>query len=312
MNESRRGFIKAAAAAGLAPALFADGGKAAVTPEEEAVLAAWQGETDQATSDLYGRYFMDGDTRGLASLEKLEAAFEKVMREAKETKVSGDRPAVWSVYNMGYIVKTREAMFSIDLVHRRAAEFAPLLDFALITHNHGDHWRQDFYQAMNGAGKTVISNFLDNYGAADWRKGGKSWYAAGGYIRGVKTFKIKGMEIRTSLIDHNDYLIDFTTAFEIKIGDFILYHTGDSGYGTEHKLGTVWGRPDLWLFFPGCGIDVGKAVRKVEPKRVVFGHLWELGHKTGRLTAPMIRRALMNARPHCGDVSFALWGDKVL
>ena len=213
----------------MAPTLLADGGKAAVRPEEETVLAAWQGETDQATSDLYGMYFKDGDTRGLASLEKLEAAFEKVMREAKETKVSGDRPAVWSVYNMGYIVKTREAMVSIDLVHRRAAEFAPLLDFALITHNHGDHWRQDFYQAMNGAGKTVISNFLDNYGAADWRKGGKSWYAAGGYIRGVKTFKIKGMEIRTSLIDHNDYLIDFTTAFEIKIGDFILYHTGDSG-----------------------------------------------------------------------------------
>ena len=100
MNESRRGFIKAAAAAGLAPALFADGGKAAVTPEEEAVLAAWQGETDQATSDLYGMYFKDGDTRGLASLEKLEAAFEKVMREAKETKVSGDRPAVWSVYKL--------------------------------------------------------------------------------------------------------------------------------------------------------------------------------------------------------------------
>ena len=278
---------------------------------EPDTIAVWQRETEAVAADVYAKYYVDGDTRGLASLEKLERAFEKVLREAKETAV-GDVPAVWSVYNMGYVVKTRESLFAIDLVHRRSKELASLLDFALITHNHSDHWRREYYGVLDSSGKTVISNFLDNYGAADWRKGGKSWYAAGGYIRGVKTFKIKGMEIRTSLIDHNDYLIDFTTAFEIKIGDFILYHTGDSGYGTEHKLGTVWGRPDLWLFFPGCGIDVGKAVRKVEPKRVVFGHLWELGHKTGRLTAPMIRRALMNARPHCGDVSFTLWGDKVL
>ena len=286
--------------------------KPIVSAKEEAVLKQWQTETDLATSALYGKYLGDGNTRSLASLEKLEAAFEKVLREAKETVVTTDAPAVWSVYNMGYVVKTRESLFAIDLVHRRAKEFAPLLDFALITHNHGDHWRPDLYGAMNGSGKTVVSNFLDNYGAADWRKGGSAWHLRGGYIRGVKEFRSRDVEIRTSLIDHNSYLIDFTTAFEIKIGDFRLYHTGDSGSGTEPKLNTVWGRPDLWLFFPGCGIDVAKAVQKVNPRRVVFGHLWELGHKTGRLMAPQIRRSLCAARPQCPDVSFALWGDRIV
>ena len=71
--------------------------------------------------------------------------------------MTGDAPAVWSVYNMGYIVKTRRSLFSIDLVHRRDAEFAPLLDFALITHNHGDHWRKGFYGAVNGWGRTPRS-----------------------------------------------------------------------------------------------------------------------------------------------------------
>ena len=309
-----RGGVCLAAAgafAGCASASSATPAAPLVTDAESATLGLWQKETDLATAELYGKYWKDGDTRSLASLAKLDAAFEKVMREAKETVVTTDAPAVWSVYNMGYIVKTRKSMFSIDLVHRRAKEFAPLLDFALITHNHGDHWRKEFYAAMNGAGKTVVSNFLDNYGAADWRKSGSDWHAAGGYVRGVKEFKLKDVEIRTSLIDHNDYLIDFTTAFEIKIGQFRLYHTGDSGKGTEPKLDTVWGRPDLWLFFPGCGIDVAKAVRKINPKRVVFGHLWELGHKTGRLTAPLIKRALEAARPACSDVSFALWGDRI-
>ena len=309
------GFCLAAASAlagcaGTPPAAPAPAASTA-TDAENATLGMWQKETDLATAEIYGKYWNDGDTRGLASLEKLEAAFERVLREARETVVTTDAPAVWSVYNMGYIVKTRKSMFSIDLVHRRAKEFAPFLDFALITHNHDDHWRRDFYSEMNGAGKTVVSNFLDNYGAADWRKGTSDWHSAGGYVRGVKEFKLKDVEIRTSLIDHNDYLIDFTTAFEIKIGNFRLYHTGDSGKGTEPKLNTAWGRPDLWLFFPGCGIDVAKAVRKVDPRRVVFGHLWELGHSTGRLTAPGIRHALDRARPVCGDVSFALWGDRV-
>ena len=316
MENTRQEFIKSAAATMAFPAAFAaDCGtvpraRTALDCEDE-VLDLWQAETDLATSELYSKYWRDGDTRGLASLAKLDAAFEHVMKEAKEAVVTDSSPAVWSVYNMGYIVKTAKAMFSIDLVHRRAAEFAPLLDFALITHNHGDHWRNEFYSAMNSAGKTVVSNFLDNYGAADWRKSGGAWHANGGYIRGVKEFDLKDVKVRTSLIDHNDYLIDFTTAFEIRIGDFLLYHTGDSGKGTEHKLNTAWGRPDLWLFFPGCGIDVAKAVQKVGAKRIVFGHLWELGHKTGRLTSPMIRRALAKARPHCTDVSFALWGDRI-
>ena len=190
-----------------------------------------------------------------------------MMREVKDTVVAGDEPAVWSVYNMGYVVKTKESLFSIDLVHRRAPELAKMLDFALITHNHDDHWRQEFYRVLDGAGKTVISNFLDNYGVKNWRRDG-------GFTRAKKVFKLKDVEIRTSLIDHNDYLVDFTTAFEMKIGEFRLYHTGDSGRGTEHKLETVWGRPDLWLFFPGCGINVAKAVEKVNAKRIVFGHLW--------------------------------------
>ena len=222
--------------------------------------------------------------------------------------VTGDVPAIWSVYNMGYIVKTRESLFSIDLNHRRGTEFAPMLDFALITHNHGDHWRKDFYDAMTGQGKIVASNFLDNPRFNEMK---------GDSAKGVGTYRIKDVEIRTSLIDHSDaaWGINFTMAFEIRIGNWLLYHTGDSGRGTEPKLVTPWGRPDLWLFFPGCGINTAKAVEKINAKRIVFGHLWELGHKTrhrGRLDEPLIRRALAAARPIVKDTSLAFWGDRIV
>lgn len=274
----------------------------------EDILDVWQRETDLVTGATYRAYLEDGDTRGLASLEKLEAAFEKVLREVKVTEVR-DVPAVWTVYNMGCVVKTRESLFSIDLVHRRALELAPLLDFALITHNHGDHFQMPFYRAMNGAGKTVVSNFLDNYGAADWRKGGKYW-EAGGYVRGSKTFRVRDVEISTSLVDHNRYLVDFTTAFELDIGGWRLYHSGDCGNAA--KLRTLGGAPDLWIFFPGCGVDVAEGIRRIGAKRVAFGHLWELGHDTGRLMAPGVRHGLKAAAAVGTKAEVPLWGTRLV
>ena len=275
---------------------------------EEIVLETWQRRTDRVSAGVFDRYFLDGNTRRLAALRRLEDAFDKVLREVRETKV-GDVPAVWSVYNMGVVVKTRESLFSIDLHHRRAAELAPLLDFALITHNHDDHWRQDFYRAMDRARKTVVSNFLANYGPVDWRRTDANWAAGGGFTRARKTFRIRDVEIRTSCVDHNDYLIDFTTAFEIRVGNWTLYHTGDCGKGSEPKLRAC--HPNLWVFFPGCGIDVEAAVRRVRPKRLAFGHLWELGHKSGRLTAPLLRNAFAAARRAGADPVLALWGDRL-
>ena len=304
---SRREFIVAGTSAAAAAAIP----RAAAAAADVAALDHWQRETDRVTAETYRAYLADGDTRGLAALERLERAFDQVKAEAAAAKV-GAEPAVWCVYNMGFVVKTAKSLFSIDLVHRRAAEFAPMLDFALVTHNHGDHWRQDFYRAMDGAGKTVVSNFLDNYGAADWRKGGPDWAKRGGYARGERELRIGDVEIRTSLTDHNGYLVDFTTAFEIKAGGFVLYHTGDSGWGTEPKLSTKWGCPDLWLFFPGCGVDVAKAVARVKPRRIAFGHLWELGHSAGRLDARMVRAARTSAAAAgCADVSVPLWGERV-
>ena len=314
MDLSRRDFIRAigglAATAALAEGADCDPSASASACRSEELqselITKWNCETESVSPQVYRRYMLDGDTRGFRALDALERAFEKVMREANGTVVAGDVPAVWSVYNMGYIVKTRKSLFSIDLVHRRDAEFAPLLDFALITHNHSDHWRQGFYDTMNGAHKTVVSNFKDNYGVQNWKKDG-------GYIRGVKTFRIKDVEIRTSLIDHNDYLIDFTTAFEIKTGNFIIYHTGDCGVAND-KLCVTWGRPDLWLMFPMSSLDIADAVRRIGPKRVAFGHLWELGHAVGKGRAHKwhIDRAMPKAKARCEDVSVAFWGDRIV
>ena len=303
-NLVRRDFIKAAAAAAAGASMPSFAVNLSASRRDEAtqdkLISEWDRHTEEVTPDVYEQYLKDGDTRGYKTLELLEQAFETVMREVKETVVDGETPAVWSVYNMGYIVKTARSVFSIDLVHRRESEFVNMIDFALITHNHSDHWRQGFANAVIASGKPVVSNFL----------------GCKGYTRAKKVFEFKDVEVRTSLIDHNANLIDFTTAFEIRVGNWTLYHTGDSGKGTEPKLETKWGAPDLWLFFPGCGINTVEAVKKVKAKRIVIGHLWELAHKgnhMGRLDGLLVRRRLVEAKEAgCKDVAIALWGERII
>ena len=271
-----------------------------------AEIDLWQSETDLVSAETYRDYMRDGDTRSLASLEKLERAFERVVNEIDSTEITGT-PAVWSLYNMGYLVKTRESFFSIDLIHRRATELVDKLDFALITHNHGDHCDLKVYQALDAQGKTVISNFLDNCGA---RGDAAKNPVGGGFVMGEKIFKIKDVEISTSLVDHNAYLLDFTTAFEIRAGGWKLYHTGDCG--VADKLKTRWGRPDVWTFFPGCGLDVAAAAGMIRAEKLIFGHLWELNHRTGRLTAPLIRSAVQQAQSVNVDPHVAFWGERIV
>lgn len=254
-------------------------------PTGDSELDLRQSEIDAITPKDFAAYWMQGvDMTSERLLEyvvrfpvlgRLEAAFEKVFRAVKETVVTDiDHPAVWYLYNMGIVVKTPKTLFSIDLHHRRAEEFAPLLDFALITHNHDDHYTERFKVAMDrGQHKPVVNNFFDNYGVYD--------RMFGGYTRAKsKTFQYGDVKIITGLCDHNDYLIDYTTPFEVQIGNFTLFHSGDcSSYVKLH----VSRQPDMWVLHPLCIMDVAKGCSEaIHPKLAVITHLQELGHAKGR------------------------------
>jgi len=302
----RREFL---AGAGAALAVSPGSAAAGVSGGGDAFLDEWQAETDLVRPEDFRRYMSGGgNPGGLAALDSLERAWEKAVAEIAAAK-PGDVPAVWLIYNMGVVVKTRESLFSIDLVHRRAPELAPKLDFALISHNHGDHYTPAFYAAMNGSGKTVVNNFIDNYGAADWRKGGMYW-ATGGYTRGVKVFKIRDVEIRTSLCDHNQYLIDYTTAFEIRCGGWKMFHSGDCS--SYEKLNPIWGSPDLWVQMPGCSFDNAAGEKKLKPRLTAFGHFAEMGHGKGRVTAKLVRDRAKKVVDAGGRVVVPRWGERIV
>ena len=275
-------------------------------------LAAFQRDVDSVPPSAYWLFRDAGpDCRenlvrqthaNFPGLKRYDEAFEKVMAEVQSTSVTG-APAVWLVYNMGLVVKTPKVVFAIDLAHRQGLRMEPLLDFALVTHNHTDHVDPALLALMDRNKKTVVSNFLCNYGA---HRGGKM---PGGYSRGTNTLEIADVEIRVTPSDHNDYLREFTSAFEITVGDWTLYHTGDS-FRTSMLNPTR--APDLWVCHPHNGIGIDWAVRKFHPKKTVIAHLDELEHEgTGRID---VRRALADAamvEAEGSEAVIAIWGDRI-
>ena len=274
-----------------------------------------QGEIDAIAPSDFKAYWMPGldlspeRLPGMVAkfpvLGRLEAAFEKVVQDVKSTVVDDiSHPAIWYVYNMGLVVKTPKTLFSIDLHHRRAEELAPLLDFALITHNHNDHYTERFKVAMDrGQHKPVVNNFFDNYGVADRKHGG--------YTRAKKTFSFGDVTIKTELCDHNDYLIDYTTTFEIQMGDYILFHSGDC---SSHAKLEVSRSPDMWVFHPRCGMKPATACEEaIRPKKAVIAHLQELGHAKGRYR--WTYRDGLNEKSKIENAGFSavmpLWGERL-
>ena len=304
-NLSRRHFIGAASLAAASLSIRA---------EEEADLDAFQKELDAITPKDYTSFQLPGmelpDADRLAAyaafpgLKRYDEAFDTVFAEIQSTAVT-DKPAVWYVYNMGIIVKTPQALFTVDVNHRQATRLEPILDFALITHNHHDHYSDRFLDAVDRAGKTVISNFDDNYGAYFAKR------MPGGFTRAKKTFNLKDVTIKTSLSDHNPYLIDFTTAFEITIGDYTIYHSGDSQ--NIDKLNPTR-TPDLWIVHPRCGLKVTDGIQKFHPKKTVIAHLFELGHAANRWRWRVSdgQAELKKAEEAGAAAVMPLWGDRIV
>ena len=276
----------------------------------DAVLEQWQREIDEVTREEYLAYLNGGEVK-FPALERLERAFGKVLDEAKKAKVS-DRPAVWLVYNMGIVVKSRETLFSVDLCHRRAGELAPLLDFALITHNHNDHYTRRFYETMDRTlHKTVVSNFADNYGARSNPYGGKPSEFGGGFTRGGKSFKFRDVEVKTYVSDHNPYLIGFTMPFEITIGDFTIFHSGDSSRADQLTPSRT---PDLWFVHPRVGLKVDEGVRRFAPQTTVIAHLNEMAHPKDRYRWTWMDGLKEKARAESagGRAVMPVWGERVV
>ena len=85
-----------------------------------------------------------------------EAAWDKIRKEVETVQPDADSVILWHVYNMGYIIKTAETCFAVDLHHRRSEELIDKLEvfFNNLLQEKGKG------EILTSADKTAIVNSL--------------------------------------------------------------------------------------------------------------------------------------------------------
>ena len=231
-----------------------------------------------------------------------DEAFDRVRDEVRTTSVTGDRPAIWYVYNMGVVVRTKTCVFAIDLCHRKACELIPDLDFALCTHNHDDHFTEDFMKGMVAAGKPFVSNF-----DLQW-----NWYTAE-----ERTLEIKGVRIHVTRTDHNKFLPKAMNCYEVECGGetpFVIFHSGDSHRPDQLRSRTK--NPDVFFGHCAIGFSFPEAYQTtMSAKLMVPLHHQELGHLGGRWRCVGFHeepvKVIRGLRELGARTAMPVWGDRI-
>lgn len=193
----------------------------------------------------------------------LQKATDQSVAEIRATKVTRGA-VIWKLYNMGYIVKTKDACFALDLNQRGSEALADILDFAVVSHTHGDHNNPLFLNAMIAAGKKVYTPF----------------YKKGTLIDTTREFNFGEVNVRFTMNKQADVPV---IVAQINCGplanNYTIYHIGDARllaelYPTRHV--------NLFILHVQNDINTIESVARIKPDITVYDHVMELGHAVGK------------------------------
>ena len=242
-----------------------------LTQERRTAMTKMQSHADTFTHTQFNEYLSAplGSEKeriiGQTELMKFyNMALDKLLAEIPVTKVKKGEVAVWQLYNMGYVVKTKTQCFGVDLYHKYAERLVPMIDFLLITHKHGDHYDKDLVAEMERLGKAVYSNFLDN----------------GHLVTTGDSFNIGNISIKVTTVDHNATLKNFVNTYEVncyasKKKDYVMFFSGDAHNYTQLN---PTGKVDVFVPHLAVGLNMAEAVKKINPTEVLMSQILELGH----------------------------------
>ena len=238
-----------------------------------------QRELNNFTTKDWAQYESLTDRKEIACAEKSGAMYfyrkaaDKVLKEVRNTRVKQGHVVMWSLYNMGYIVKTPSQTFAIDLRHMHADEFAKHLDFVMITHKHADHGAMREYKALAAAGVPVYAGYMPQS-----MPEGLVW----NFVEDGGEFKVGNVSVKGKRIDHSykGEGLKLVTAYEVDCGEdagnAVILHSGD---GRNYEQLAPEKSVDFFIFHVSVGLNIQKAIDKIDPEYAVFSHVWEMGHE---------------------------------
>lgn len=196
----------------------------------------------------------------------IDSAIDDAIKDIHQTKVQHG-VVIWYLYNMGYVFKTPDVCFGIDVCIPGAKRLVRDLDFCLISHPHLDHNAGGMGRAMLDAHKPVITKFLQG----------------STIVREPAVFHFGAARVKVDIGDHspkNPDGINNMLMYQVDCGpssgDFTLYHSGD---GANYEKMTPDRDVDVYIPHVACsGMEVAEAMRHVHPKVTLVSHIMELTH----------------------------------
>ena len=257
--------------------------KTSCYPEDRAervqAMGVIQRQLNNFTTKDWAQYESLTDKKDIAAAEEAGAMYfyreaaKKVLKEVKSTKVKQGSVVMWSLYNMGYIVKTPSHTFAMDLRHMHADEFAECLDFVMISHKHADHGAIREYKAFAAAGVPVYAGYIP-----DSMPEGLRW----NFVEDGGEFQVGNISVKAKRVDHayKEWGLKFVTAYEVDCGEdagnAVIFHSGDGRNCDQLEPE----KPvDFFIFHVSVGLKIQQAIDKIKPQYAVFSHAWELGHE---------------------------------
>lgn len=232
-------------------------------------------------------------------------AFDKVLNEIKEAQPANGEAYIWLVYNMGYVIKTADGAFAVDIFSRRAAELEPYIDFYCMTHIHNDHKSENLAYAMIKAGKPVLSNFFESTDRSDVDKD----YTIGSFA--IHSFITKHNNSKKDNVPVTVYKIDCGA----NTGHLTVMHSGDSNF-TASEYASVKDA-DIDIYIPRYAPEALTENRVIgsvfSPKNVLLSHILELTHKDVAGSRWTLELGLERAsKLNCDKTYMPFWGEKLV
>jgi Beta-lactamase superfamily domain len=278
-----------------------------------------QSSADKLTHERYKQYMQSWGKENISSesfehdplLVYLNKSWDEAVADIRKTKVEKG-VAVWYMYNMGYVFKTFDACFAVDLKFKGAERLADELDFLLVTHKHDDHRNDTLIKEMINHNKKVVTSFFKGSRIIEADK----W---NNLPEKKREIKIKNIRIKIDIGDHHyndpnerDNMLMFQIDCSTSDGMITIYHSGDGSNIEKIK-------PDkpVTIFIPhiAVGLPIEKTIQKIKPELTLLSHILELSHSN---TPPNASRWSFNAAfskvKNIKNESYCImtWGERYL
>lgn len=217
-----------------------------------------------------------GNQRKLVDLRIKEA-----IEEIKNTKVDSGEVRIWSIMNMGVVVKTENKIIAFDIsdivLSSVQKKLAGVADVFLVTHGDGDHYDPFLLKKALANGKSVVlpkdMGFLfgDNQ---------TNLY----HLEYDRETEVDGIKITAFQTDHrgDGNFMEPNAWYLVKVDGFTLLHTGDGMKFKKEKEKENLGKYNVDIFLANRK-NHSYDVRDVSPKILVPLHLYKYVHNREEL-----------------------------